>query len=78
MNKTDEICIFQNSSGKYPPPQNDCQLKSSFFLKKKTPVSHPPLSQFKPDFSQNQSAVITLNTGSPRTLGNALQPSPKP
>ena len=50
--------------GKNPPPQNVCRLKSAFFLIGFTSSTFP----IQPDFSQNQPAAITLNTGSPRTL----------
>jgi hypothetical protein len=53
------------------PPQNGCRLKSILFLK--APVSHASSTfPIQPDFSQNQPATITLNTGSPRTLHNTV------
>jgi hypothetical protein len=61
-----EIRLFHNSSGKNSPPQNGCQLKSVLFFKD-TGFTSSTFS-IQPDFSQNQLAVITLNTGSPRTL----------
>ena len=57
---------FTIHPGKNPPPQNGCRLKSVFFIKSAyTTSSTFPI---QPDFSQNQPAAITLNTGSPRTL----------
>jgi hypothetical protein len=52
--------------GKNSPPQNGYRLKSVLFLKSTgfTSSTFP----IEPDFSQNQPAAITLNTGSPRTL----------
>jgi hypothetical protein len=52
--------------GKNPPPQNGRRLKSVSF-KKNTgfTVSTFPIQL---DFSQNQPATTTLNTGSSRTL----------
>jgi hypothetical protein len=47
--------------GKNPPLQNGCQLKSGFSLK--APVSTSSTFPIQPDFSQNQPAAITLNTG---------------
>jgi hypothetical protein len=52
--------------GKNPPPQNGCQLKYGFGFKS-TGFTSSTLP-IQPDFSQNQPAAITLNTGSPRTL----------
>ena len=52
-----------------PPPQNGCQLKSFFlffFIKSIGFTSLTFPTQL--DFSQNQLATITLNTGSPQTL----------
>jgi hypothetical protein len=48
--------------GKNPPHQNGCRLKSVMFYIKSTsfPSSTFPI---QPDFSQNQPATITLNTG---------------
>jgi hypothetical protein len=53
--------------GKKPPPQNGSRLKSVSFLKKSTSFTSSTFP-IQPDFSQNQPASITLNTGSPRTL----------
>jgi hypothetical protein len=44
--------------GQNPPPQNGCRLKSVFFFFFKTPVSHPPLSQFP-----NSTGLFTKPTG---------------
>jgi hypothetical protein len=55
---------------KTPPPQKGCQLKSVFLIKKNTGFTSS-IFPIQPDFSQNQPAAITLNTGSPRTLGHA-------
>ena len=60
---------FTIHPGKNPPPQNGCQLKPVSFFK--ASVSHPPLSQLNRNFSQNQPAAITLNTGSARTLSGS-------
>jgi hypothetical protein len=65
---------FTIHPGKNPPPQNDCQLKSvffffKFFLNFKSTGFTSSTFPIHPDFSQNQPAAITLNTGSPRTLG---------
>ena len=51
---------------KNPPPRNRCRLKSGIFFKSTgfTSSTFP----IQPDFSQNQPAANTLNTGSPRTL----------
>jgi hypothetical protein len=57
---------FTIHPGKNPPPQNGCQLTSGFFFQSTgfTSSTFP----IQPDFSQNQLAAITLNTGSPWTL----------
>jgi hypothetical protein len=57
---------FTIHPGKNPPPQNGCRLKSVVFFKSTgfTSSTFP----IQPDFSQNQPAAITLNTGSPKTL----------
>ena len=47
------------------PPQNGCRLTSVYFESTGFTSSTLPI---QPDFSQNQPAAITLNTGSPRTL----------
>jgi hypothetical protein len=61
---------FTIHPGKNPPPQNGGRLKSGFFVKSTgfTSSTFP----IQPDFSQNQPAAITLNTGSPRTLLKVL------
>jgi hypothetical protein len=46
--------------GKNPPPQNGCRLKSVFFIKKKAPVSHPPLSQFNRIFHKTNRPPLHL------------------
>jgi hypothetical protein len=51
--------------GKNPPPQNVCWLNSVFFSFKSTDFTSSTFP-IQPDFSQNQPAAITLNTGSPR------------
>jgi hypothetical protein len=51
---------FTTHLGKNPPPQNDCQFKSTGFTSSTFPI--------QPDFLEKQPAVITLNTGSPQTL----------
>jgi hypothetical protein len=57
---------FTIHPGKNPPPQKGCRLKSICFLKSTGfPSSTFPI---QPGFSQNQPAVITLNTGSRWTL----------
>ena len=56
---------FTIHPGKNPPPQNGCRLISNFFLNTGFASSTFPI---QPDFSQNQLAVIAINTGSPRTL----------
>ena len=56
------------------PPQNGCRLKSflfNFFFKS-TGFTSSTSPDRAPDFSQNQPAAITLNTGSPRTLSRSL------
>jgi hypothetical protein len=58
--------LFTIHPGKNPPPQNGCRLKSVFFSKITGFTSS--IFPIQPDFSQNQPAAITLNTGSPRTL----------
>jgi hypothetical protein len=57
---------FAIHTGRNPPPQNGCRFKSGFFSKSTGFTSS--IFPFQPDFSQNQPAAITLNTGSPRTL----------
>ena len=59
---------FKIHMGKNPPPQNDYQLKSIFLKSTNFTSSTFPI---QPDFSQNQPAAITLNTGSPGTLPDA-------
>jgi hypothetical protein len=63
---------FTIHPGENPLPQNGCRLKSVF--KKKRKKKHRFLILRFPNstFSQNQSATITLNTGSPRTLVKIL------
>jgi hypothetical protein len=56
---------------KNPPPQNGCRLKSVSFLKSTGSTSST--FPIQPDFSQNQPAAITLNTGSPGTLGEGAK-----
>ena len=51
--------------GKNPPPQNGCRLKSAFFFKSTN--FHSSTFPIQPDFSQNQPAAITMNTGCPWT-----------
>ena len=53
--------------GKNPPPQNGCRLKSIFLFIKNADFTSSTFP-IQLDFSQNQPATITLNTGSPRTL----------
>jgi hypothetical protein len=57
---------FTIHAGKNPPPQNGCRFKSDYSFKSIgfTSSTFP----IQPDFSQNQPAAITLNTGSPWTL----------
>ena len=50
-----------------PPPQNGCWLKSVLIFLKSTGFTSSTFP-IQPDFSQNQAATITLNTGSPGTL----------
>jgi hypothetical protein len=57
---------FTIHPGKNPPPQNGCQSKSGFGFESTGFTSSTLPIQL--DFSQNQPAAITLNTGSPRTL----------
>ena len=56
---------FKINLSKNPPPQNGCWLTSGFLKSASFTSSTFPI---QPDFTQNQSAAITLNTGSPRTL----------
>ena len=73
--KSAYFTIHHNSSGKNPPPQNGDWLKSGLFFKSTGFTSSTfPL---QPDFSQNQPAAITLNTGSPRTLIKGYQKDPE-
>jgi hypothetical protein len=58
---------FTFHPGNNPPPQNGCRLKSVFFFFLNAGFTSSTFS-IQPDFSQNQPATITLNTGSPRTL----------
>ena len=58
---------FTIHPGKIPPPQNGCQLKSVYFIFKSTGFTSSTFP-IQSDFSQNQPAAITLNTGYPRTL----------
>ena len=66
---------FTIHSGKNPPPQNGCRLKSVFFIKINTGFTSSTFP-IQPDFSQNQPASITLNTGSPWTLHMGQEPWP--
>jgi hypothetical protein len=59
--------FFTIYPGKHPPPQNGCRLKSVFFLSKNTGFTSSTFPN-QLDFSRNQPAAITLNTGSPQTL----------
>jgi hypothetical protein len=52
--------------GKNPPPQNDSWLNSFFPQTKSTDFTSSTFL-VQPDFSQNQPAAITQNTGSPQT-----------
>ena len=61
-----KFAYFASHLGKNPPPRNGCRL-NLFFLKSTNFTSST--FPIQPDFSQNQPATITLNTGSPRTLG---------
>jgi hypothetical protein len=54
--------------GKNPPPQNGGQLKYVFFFLEKNIGITSSTFLIKLDFSQNQLAANTLNSGSPRTL----------
>jgi hypothetical protein len=65
MNQTEWNPPISQFTGKNPPPQNGCRLKSVFF--KSTGFTSSTFL-IQPDFSQNQLAAITLNTGSPQTL----------
>jgi hypothetical protein len=65
---------FTIHSDKNPPPQNDCRLKSPFFLKHRFRILHFPNST---GLSQNQPAAITLHTGSPGTLLAAIASAPR-
>jgi hypothetical protein len=58
---------FTIPPGQNPPPQNGCWLELSVFLFKSTGFTSSTFP-IQLDFSQNQPAAITLNTGSPRTL----------
>jgi hypothetical protein len=60
-------------SGKNPPPQNSCQLKSVFLFFVKSTGFTSSTFPIHPDFSQNQPVAITLHTGSPQTLVDAPQ-----
>ena len=71
-----KYAYFKIHPDNYLPPHNNCQLKSALFvsilfcfvlfcLNIGFTSSIFPIQS---DFSQNQLAVITLNTGSPRTL----------
>jgi hypothetical protein len=57
---------FAIHPGKNPPPQNGYRLKFVLFLKSTGFASST--FPIETDFSQNQPAAITLNTGTPRTL----------
>ena len=61
-----KFAYFIFHPGSNPPPQNGCRSKSIDFFKSTgfTSSTFP----IPPDFSQNQPAANTLNTGSPRTL----------
>jgi hypothetical protein len=54
---------------KDPPLQNGCRLKS-VFVSKSTGFTSSTFP-IPPDFSQNQPAAVTLNIGSPGTLGGS-------
>jgi hypothetical protein len=58
---------FTIHPGKNPPQQKGCRLKSVFFKIKNTGFTSSTFP-IQLDFSQNQLAAITLNTGSLRTL----------
>jgi hypothetical protein len=59
-----KFTYFRIHPGKNPP-QNGCRLKFVIFFKSTSFTSST--FPIQPDFSQNQPAAITLNTGSPRT-----------
>ena len=61
---------FTIHPGKNPPPQNGCRLKSILFIYFKSTGFTSSTFPIEPDFSQNQPATITLNTGFPRTLAS--------
>ena len=65
---------FAIHPGRNPPPQNGCRLKFVFIFIFKSTGFTSSTFPIQPDFSQNQPAAITLNTGSPRTLGVGLCP----
>jgi hypothetical protein len=54
--------------GNNPPLQNGCRLKSVILFYFESTGFTSSTFPTPPDFSQNQPAAITLNTGSPRTL----------
>jgi hypothetical protein len=62
--------ISQIHPGRNPPPQKWLLVEIRFVFKSTgfTSSTFP----IQPDFPQNQLAAITLNTGSPRTLGKTL------
>ena len=60
-----KYAYFTIHPSKNPPPRNGCKLKFIFF---KSASFTSSTFSIQPDFSQNQPAAITLNTGSPRTL----------
>ena len=68
-----KFACFIIHPNKNPPPQNGCRLKSAFFFKSGFTSS---TFLIQPDFSQNQPATITLNTGSPQTLQHGCSPRP--
>jgi hypothetical protein len=74
MNQTVKFAYFTIHPGKNPPPQNGCRLKPVFIFIFKSTGLTPSTFPIQPDFSQNQPAAITLNTGSPRTLSGIEAP----
>jgi hypothetical protein len=60
---------FTIHPGKNPPPQRWLLVEIRFIVKNTGFTSS--VFPIQPDFSQNQPAAITLNTGSPRTLSGS-------
>jgi hypothetical protein len=69
--KPDEVRLFHNLSGKKSSSSKWLPFEKCFFFffffSKNTGFTSSTFPN-QPDFSQNQLAAITLNTGSPRTL----------